>query len=134
MRNPKRQRHSEAQQERQRHPLVPRTNREHLIRNRPRDSEGIKLLDVLPRPNIRALDRSENRSLVLHNRNHHDPVEQRSDNAAQALHKEGAAWRQMRVLREFEVFGEQLSLLEGVVGVAGEVEVREWAAGEEVAS
>jgi len=61
--------------------------------------------------------------LVLDNCDHHDPIQDSTDNAANDLNRERVPWRQMDVLCQLQISGKKLSLLHGVESEAGKVEV-----------
>lgn len=82
----------------------------YLIYAQGRTYQRIILLGLLTRPDIGALDREENLSLVGDDLIHHDIVEDRTDYSANHLHGECNARGQVAVLRKFEILTQQRAL------------------------
>ena len=64
----------ETNEESQCDPFVAGADAEHVLGQAPGNSEGVELLDVLTGPDVGALDRLQDLSLILDDRNHHNPV------------------------------------------------------------
>jgi len=81
--------HDEAEQVRDRDPLVARADGEHVVCHTPGDGQGVVLLHVLAGPDVGAFGRGQNVGLCAHDGLHHDVVEDGSDDAAEDLEGEG---------------------------------------------
>lgn len=132
--DPEGERNEESKKVRDGDPLVASAYTEHVLGNGPGDGKSVELLDVLSRPDVTALDRGEDRSLGAHDGQHHDVVEERTDDAANDLDGVGAPGGQMNVLRELEISRQDLTHLHRVPSIACKVQVGERPAGEHVAS
>ena len=95
--------------------LVSSANREHVRSHALGDSKSVVLLQVLPLPDIRALDRHENSRLMLHDGLHGNVVENSANETAQDLYRERASWREMCGLSEFEVLQQKKAQTERIV-------------------
>ena len=96
--DPEGERHEEAEQIRYGDPLVTAADAEHFLGNGPCDGKRIELLYVLSGPDVRSLDGLQDGCLCLDDGQHHNVVEESSDDAAENLNGVGASGRQMYIL------------------------------------
>ena len=115
--------HDDADQECEGDPLIARSDGEHVARDAPGDGQRVVLLNVLPGPDVGAGNRSQNVTLVRHDADHHDVVEDGADDAASHLGCEGRFGGEVSELGELEVTKEELALLDGVEAEDGEIHV-----------
>lgn len=120
---PEGERDREAQEVRERDPLVPPADGEHLAGDGPRDSEGVVLLDVLAGPDVGAGDGGKDVILVGDDGLHHNVIEDGAEDAAPHLGGEGGFGGEMGELGELKVAEEELALLDAVEAEDGEVHV-----------
>jgi hypothetical protein len=97
------ERHEEAEKVGDGDPLVSASDAEHLTCNTPCDSQRVELLHILSGPDVCAFHTLEDGVLVLHNGQHHDVVEQSTDDAADGLESESGDWRKLYVLRKLKI-------------------------------
>ena len=99
---------------------------EHLRAERaPRDGVRVVRLRVLAGPQAGAGDGEERLALGVDDGEHHDVVENRTDDGAEHLHAERHAGRELAVLAELEVLEERDTLLQRVRAVHRAVDVRD---------
>jgi len=114
----------EAEEVRDCDPLIFGTDGVFVFGYAPRNGQGVELLDELPAPNVGALEPLQDWFLILDDRNHHNPIQEGPDDTSHDLDEESVSWRQMDVLRQFDIPREKLGLLHRIVSEACKVHVR----------